>query len=372
MILSVAAASSSSHHQEERSTKPIAPAFLMERIDSTQSLSCSSSSFSLNDDAETPYKRRRVVQFASTVQIVSLVPARDDYTDSEKSELYWMAPDIQTIRTRAKLQTLEIRKHQQETIFSTVDRVYTSAQQLAQTAITESDVQGVLNSPWVTDHAQTFRPWCLEAAAGRGLERYVSSKHRADRTNNTAQARRVVVELSQAGQASPLEISTAYRLYTRPALIFARIAGEADAMVARDETKNEKYGETPRSPQHRSKQLRMTRAISRPAISVVSPPSSSLSTLDPVSSSAAPSGQSQMDLHPQQLLQPSQTLPLMSPRRKLLASAAAATASRFLNNNSPSVASSSTVTIKNHHRLPSAAQPRMYAQEHAQNFDTSF
>jgi len=356
MILSVAAASSSSssNHQEERSRKPTAPAFLMERIDSAQSLSCSSSSFSLSDDAGTSYKRRRVVQFASVVQIVSLVPSRDDYTDTEKSELYWMATDIQTIRTRAKLQTLEIRKHQQETVFSTIDRVYISVQQLAQTAIAESDVQEVLNSNWVTEQAQTFRSWCVEAAAGRGLERYVSSKHRANRTNNTAQARRVVLELSRAGQASPVEISTAYRLCTRPALIFARIAGEADAMVARDENKHDNYGDFARSPQHRSKQLRMTRAISRPAISVVSPSPST--ALEPLSLAAAPTRQSQMELHPQKTLQPSQTLPILSPRRKLLASAAAATASRFLSNNSPAVSSSSTITIKNYHRLPSAAQ----------------
>ena len=155
----------------------------------------------------------RCVRFSDTTQAITLPPA-----DSELADLYITAQDFVTIRLGAKLDTRNVKTKFQDGI-QRIDQAFDTV-----FALDES----FLRNPAGLEDLSAV--WCAGPFNGRGLERYVSSKHRHERGEYVLGVRQLL--LAQSTELHGDALSQLYHDASFPAVAYARMMGEADAMAA--------------------------------------------------------------------------------------------------------------------------------------------
>ena len=160
------------------------------------------------------------------VHVVGTVPSLRDMTAEEVSDSYWVPDDMQNIKRSTLLTVKDIARHHKRDLqkFETICG-------LVQTLTSADEVDDVLFDPSV--YARLMKNCWSNVTAhegnGRGVEKYVSSSYRKERTDRIKKMRRAVLKLQSRG-ASDEDVARAYRKHTVASSILARIGGAADAM----------------------------------------------------------------------------------------------------------------------------------------------
>jgi hypothetical protein len=194
----------------------------------------------------------RRVHFPSTVaQVVGYVPSVEEMTADERLAAFMNSHDLQRTRLDAKHVTRHYRSKDTQVI-QQIDEAYAKAVGIScsflanktskgidddcstsQDSTTEADSYERFMREGVKQIAEEFlTQWACKKVSGRGLERYTSAKHRAERAEFAIQSRRAVLRLTTSPDITTDQIAGFYEEYARSATVYARMTGEADANAA--------------------------------------------------------------------------------------------------------------------------------------------
>lgn len=165
---------------------------------------------------------KRSVKFASSPKVVGFVEALDDLTAEQKNSTWWSSAEMKEIIRDAKA----LSKDAQSSTFivSAFEKAYqTSSQEMVESESTFEDVVVV----------QELVDYCRFGHSWRGLERSSSKLYCMARSSIVNKARSVVIEMKNEG-ADGNVIQQAYARATYPARHFARVIGDADAIVSKE------------------------------------------------------------------------------------------------------------------------------------------
>lgn len=177
-------------------------------------------------------KRHRRVRFPSDPShLVDPVPSFEDMLPEDKEERYWSPAEYNKIKESARLATLLIMKNSNHDI-DLIETVYTTVSCLA-TILDDEGFDAVSIDPSKLSHH--LKAW-HESGIGRGLEKYVSSTHRLDRSEVAEDSRNAVLSLSQNPAMDADDIAHVYQKMVRSAALYARVIGEADASSVNEQT----------------------------------------------------------------------------------------------------------------------------------------
>ena len=183
-------------------------------------------------------QRKRKVRFSATMsEVVCIVDHRDDLTPQEKNELYMSAENVQQIREDAKFVTKYFRSRSKEVI-AEIDQAYSASLELAtKDYISTEDFIFSLHddNTELQEAAATLNTWCSKTkVSGRGLERYCSSKQRAERGAFAAECRSAVLRLCNNKGVGAEDIANFYHEYARSCTLFSRMMGQQDQAAAQE------------------------------------------------------------------------------------------------------------------------------------------
>lgn len=165
------------------------------------------------------------VRFASEPQIVCYVSARSELTPEEMNETWWSPAAMKEFFRSAK--TLSKEAQRSNFMVTGFEQAYETSAALSR--------KGKATLPMTLENIpvhQDVVDWCRFGHSWRGLERSSSVVHNELRTHMTRKSKNVVFDLMKRGIAvEPQVVRRAYERASRSSKIFARIIGEADALV---------------------------------------------------------------------------------------------------------------------------------------------
>ena len=158
------------------------------------------------------------------IHLDETIPCLADMTDDEKASRYWTPSEFNAIKLNARLDTRDVRKNQ----LPGIRHIEDTWQRAAQLAMQNDDDIG----QDVTTHARELCTWTA-LGTGRGLEKYVSQRHRQERSDIIKHSIYAVVSLYQQDGPVPdtNKLADLYASYTRASAIYARILGAADELA---------------------------------------------------------------------------------------------------------------------------------------------
>lgn len=161
------------------------------------------------------------VHFADDIcQVVGEVEALSDLSIEDRQARYWNPVEFHTIRLAARLATRDVKK--KSAVVEQIDAAVNKAQDLAQ-FLDSLDYLATMRNP--SDFITGLVAWSMEEQ-GRGLERYISARDRAARTESAVELRKAVVHGSR--EASVEELAEYCCSQTKASVLYARMMGEAD------------------------------------------------------------------------------------------------------------------------------------------------
>lgn len=165
------------------------------------------------------------VRFSPEPRIMGLVIARCELTTDEISNTWWSHDDMKDFFASAKT----LSRNTQRNMVSGFEQAYETSQRMAYSQKVKSSLRAELGNIRVD---QGLLDWCRFGHSWRGLERASSVAHNEARMSVAQKARAIVLESKDAINAMDADvIQNAYEQASRSSKIFARVLGEADAMV---------------------------------------------------------------------------------------------------------------------------------------------
>lgn len=190
---------------------------------------------------------RRTVRFAAEHEVRSVL-SRNNMTAEEKDSYWWTNKDHQGFRLNAKFLAVTIQKHGSSFV-KLIDDSYKAAQIISDdTELQGFEIDELLDNP--REYTKLLEQWAVNGHSRRGLERWISAKHREERANESHEARDIVLQLQTKG-ADAYEISEAYQEMTLTTKILARMLGYADHVANCEQEAPAKKSSTRKSSKRR-------------------------------------------------------------------------------------------------------------------------
>jgi hypothetical protein len=197
-------------------------------------------------------KNSKNVRFALEPTVFALVTARSELTTEEMNDTWWTHADMKEFFRSAM--TLSKDAQRRDFMLAGVKHAYESSKYMASSQKGKTALQKRLENIQID---QNLLDWCRFGHSWRGLERASSVAHNEARTHIAQKARSVVFDMELDMDADV--IGRAYERASRSSKVFARVMGEADAMVnpVRCCIKKHKSSSRPTYPRKRSRRTLM-------------------------------------------------------------------------------------------------------------------
>jgi hypothetical protein len=171
---------------------------------------------------------QRSVRFASNVsKIVGRVLSRDDFSEDERAD-YWIGrKESFHCQSKAKRVVMAVEKHGSEHVHF-LEESYEVAQFLSEVMVDDNDIELFFGDP--SCYTEKMEMWSAAYYGQRGLERYISSLQKRQRTLEKYETRRMVLVAAKSVSAD--ELAEFYAAISWTTCIYSRMLGHADYAAA--------------------------------------------------------------------------------------------------------------------------------------------